>query len=231
MEGEGRTRRGVRRWAIGGAAVLLVMTVLGLSLSYLFLVVRDQPLAAGGELMGASPASYVAGPRSNSAADVADYVDGETITVQTSVRNQGRAAVTITGVHTDSPYWVGLMRLDAARPAVMQGPAPCCVVDQAATWATKNFSPMVIAAGEEGVVVLHLKLGHCEDNEVGSSNELDGISIDYQELGWHGTQMVPLSLPVVVRYTAAGACPRPARHPAPPSAAPNQAPQAPSTPG
>jgi len=220
MEGEGRFRRRRRRILIGVAASLLVAAVLGLSLSYLFLVVRDQPLYGGQGLSSAYPAHHEEGPRIDSEAYVADYVPGATITVVTSLTNDGRFPVTVTAVHTDPDYLA--IRLAAARSAAMDGPQACCAIDEQATWAATGFHPLHLGRGDMGVLMLHFVLGH-QCSSPGGGSEIDDITVDYDEMGWHHTDRVQLTTPLVVRYGDTGQCPR--------AAAPTAAPQAPSTPG
>lgn len=210
MEGRPK-RRIVMRLAVSA----LVALVLGVSLSYLFLVVRDQPLFGGQGVSNAYPAHSEEGPRIDSEAYVVDYVPGETVTVVTSLTNDGRFPVTVDGVHTDPDFME--FRLAAARPAAMDGPESCCAIDEKATWAATGFHPMHLARGDMGVLILHFVLGH-ECSGAGSRTEIDDFTIDYDEMGWHHTDRVQLTTPLVVRY-------------GPPQCPPTAAPQSPSTPG
>jgi len=209
----------------------LVTTVVGLSLSYLFLVVRDQPLDGSGGTSGAYPAHPEHGPLSDSDAYVADYIDGGTITVVTTLTNLGRFPVMVTGVHTDPVWWVGLARLAAARPAAMHTPPSCCDIDDKATWAATGFHPMHLGPTDEGVLELHMFMSHCEIADVGTTAELDDLTVDYDEMGWHHTSEVRLTTPLVVRFGLASECLRPHVMHGNAAAPPTAAPPAPSTPG
>lgn len=204
MEGVPKGSR--RRWLVMGGVSLIGATILGLGLAYLFLVVRDQPLTRG-STSSTFPAKYVDSPIRDGSYYLVDYVDGETVTVEASVRNQGRFAVTVNDVQRDPPYWAGLATLTAARAAVMHGPAPCCDIDLGATWAAPAFRPMHLDPGQEGIIVLHLRVGHCHHNSPGGSADIEDVTVDYDELGYHGTMRVPLAAPVVVRYDSTDVCP------------------------
>jgi hypothetical protein len=188
-----------RRWLVIAAAALIGATILGVGLSYLFLVVRDEPLTRG-MWGGIFPAPQV------STHHAVDYVDGELVSVDVSLLNDGRFGLTVTGVHTDAG-WQGLARIVGVRTAVMGGRAPCCIVDDAATWAAPGFRPFHLDPGTEGAVVLHVALGNCRNAQVGVRSVVDEITVDYTVLGWPHTTAVQLPYPADVRYTSADICP------------------------
>jgi hypothetical protein len=197
-----------------GAGSTLVLVVLGLALSYVFLVVRDQPLVRGSvwrnpeigvEVPGAFPPE--------TAAHVIEYADGATFTVDAWLRNDGRFALTVTGVEVEPPTWVGLARITDVRAGIFDAGDRCCAVDRHATWAAPRFVPFTLQPNQERPVVLRYRLSHCEENGVGGSYVEEGLTVDYDVLGNGHTSLVPFTEPIVLRYSDAADCPRPPTHP------------------
>ena len=207
--------RGERRrlWVIVGALCALGLVLLGLALSYLFLVVRDQPLAAGSTWDNPGLGADVPGAwPPQTSAWVIEYTDRAEFTVDAWLRNNGRFDLTVTGVQLDPTYWAGLFRLVDARAGVLLDNR-CCIVDHNATWAARGFVPFTMHPGDERPVVLRYRIGHCEDNGVGGSYMSPGVVVLYDVLGNGHTTGVPFYEPLVMRYSNASECPRPPTYP------------------
>jgi hypothetical protein len=215
-----------------GVLSMLALVVLGLSLSYVFLVVRDQPLVRGSvwrnpeigvEVPGALPP--------DTAAHVIEYDDGASFTVDAWLRNDGRFALTVTRVEVEPPTWIGLARITDVRAGIFDAGDHCCAVDRQATWAASHFVPFILQPNEERPVVLRYMLGHCEDNDVGGSYVEEGLNVEYDVMGNGHTSAVPFGEPIALRYGKASECPRPPTHPmGRPALAPPRAPMPASSP-
>jgi hypothetical protein len=197
-----------------GALVALALVLLGMTLSYVFLVVRDDPLVQGSTGYHPSIGSEVPGADPpDTGAWVIEYQDGVDFTMALWVRNNGRFALTVTGVETDPSYWNGLVKLTDARAGVIQGPAPCCIVNSQASWALPRFVPFGLDRDKEAPILLRFRLQACEHNGVGVSNTLHGFKVDYDVLGNGHTTLIPFEERLIVRYTSAAECPRPPTYP------------------
>jgi hypothetical protein len=194
---------------VGTALGTLLMLALGLSLSYVFLVARDEPLGPGMPFY-VDAGTLVHGevfPQVD--VQAIDYVDKEWFTVQLWVHNNGRFALTVTGVVPDPPYWSGLANMTDFRVGVIKGPAPCCLIDEQATWAAPDFRPSRLERDKEMPILVRFVIGHCEDSFVGGANSMASIRVNYDVLGGAHTTAIPLQRPITVRYTHSYECPRP----------------------
>ncbi|HXA30544.1 MAG TPA: hypothetical protein VN193_17570 [Candidatus Angelobacter sp.] len=207
MEGE-RAGRRRRRWLVLGAPAALALVVVGLALSYLFRVVRDQPLAAAGVWTPGLGTELTSGQPAGTRSHPLEYRDGQTFVVEAWVVNNGRFGLTVTGVDTTPGWWHGLLSIADARAGVVGGRAPCCIVDEGATWAATSFQPFHLDAGATRPIALRLRVGHCEDKGVGIENILNDVTVHYDLIGNGHTAQVPIG-PLVVRYGSADECPRP----------------------
>lgn len=112
------------------------------------------------------------------------YVDGGVDTLVKSLFNRGLTPITITGVETSPPDWLGLVTLKEPRAAVIDGAAPCCQLNAAATWSAQDFRSIQVNPGEERVVALHLLMSNCEDSGSGIYTIIDSIKVHYNVLGF-----------------------------------------------
>ena len=202
-----------RRWVIGAALGVPLVVLLGLALSYLVLVVDDHPLRS--PTVGDSIKAALGVPPYD--ARVVHYQDGQTFTVEQWVHNSGRYAVTVTGVESTSD-WLGMVKMNGARAAVFKRGAPCCVIDEPATWAIPAFTPFRLEPGKEMALVMHYVLGNCEKTIPGATNSFDSVRVDYDEVGDHKTVELQFDRLIVVQYDRDYQCPRP------PSVSPMQTP-------
>lgn len=119
------------------------------------------------------------------------YVDGGVTTLVTSIANRGPVGLTIVGVETSGrpPQWLGLFTLTEARTAVLAA-SQCCELNESATWSARDFRPIYVDPGHEGVVAAHILMSNCEYNDSGQYTAIEYIRVDYVVLGFHHVQEV-----------------------------------------
>ena len=83
-----------------------------------------------------------------------------------------------------SVVWLGLVALKDPRAAVMAGPAPCCELNDAATWSARDFHSIQVNPKVWGVIAPHLLMSNCEHNGPGGYEIIDTIKVDYSVLGF-----------------------------------------------
>ncbi|HWO46335.1 MAG TPA: hypothetical protein VNO87_12285 [Methylomirabilota bacterium] len=187
---------GIRsRWTRKRLAVLAVFVGVA---AYVFVAIWMQPVALG------SNATFTGIPGHNPTKEAAvgglgltqqelvwPYVDGGVVTLVTSLANRGPVGLTITGVGTDPPCprWCGLYSIKTTRAAVLANPGRCCELNESATWSARDFRPIYVDPGHEGVVALHILMTNCEYNGQQISG-LARINVAYSVLGFQHWQKV-----------------------------------------
>jgi hypothetical protein len=159
---------------------------------YAFLAILREPLIADDEALNQAPGQATV--NDPSMAEVIgthgrdplllSYVDGGEATLVKALYNEGPTPITITGVSTFPSEWLGIVTLKDARAAAIVGPAPCCQINEAATWSAHDFRSFQINPGDRGVVAIHLFMGHCEDNSPGLYMTINSITVHYSVLGF-----------------------------------------------
>ena len=187
---------GIRsRWTRKRLAVLAVFVGVA---AYVFVAIWMQPVALGSNatftgIPGHNPTkeAMVVGAGLNQQELVWPYVDGGVITLVTSLANRGPVGLTITGVGTDPPCpnWCGLYSIKATRAAVLASPGRCCELNESKTWSARDFRPIYVDPGHEGVVALHIVMTNCEYNSPQISS-LARINVAYAVLGFQHWQKV-----------------------------------------
>ncbi len=199
------------RWTRKRLAALAAFVAVA---AYVFVAIYMQPLASGGN------ESFTGLPGHNPTNEPIDiggvtqetllwpYVDGGVTTLVTSVVNNGPVGLTITGVETNGrwPAWGGLFTLTDARAAVLAKPGRCCELDQSATWSARDFRPIYVDPGHQGVVAAHIVMSNCEYNGSGQYTAVEYIRVDYVVLGFHHVQKVGVG-PYWIK--SPDTCPRP----------------------
>jgi hypothetical protein len=179
--------------------------VLGLTLSYVFLVVRDQPLINGADAYGPSLPSAEPGPP-GSADHAMAYRDGATLYLELWLANNGRFGLTVTGVDTHRRGGV-ISVTDVRVPAV--DAQATGVREEIPPRETRPFAPFHLDVGKSRPIVLQLRLDHCEDVAVGLDSRVS-VTVHYDVLGNGHTMSVPSERSgPVVRYGRSSECPRP----------------------
>jgi hypothetical protein len=134
------------------------------------------------------------------------YVDGAEATLVKGLYNSGPTPLTITGVETFPPGWVGLVTFKDVRSAVVVGPAPCCQLNEVATWSAHEFRPIQVNPGEEGVIAMHLLMSNCEHSPSAGYLTIESIKVDYSLLGFPHSQSVDVG---PYAFRSPDSCPRP----------------------
>ena len=179
---------------IVGALSTLAIVVLGLTLSYLFLAVLDDPLTRGFIVNEPTQPAPVSARPSGTEANPAASRDDQIVMVDAWLNNDGRFSATVTGVDINPGSGQGMVSVSGARAGVVTGSAPCCMVDQRATWAVPGFMPFALGVHGQRPVVLQLRFGHCENTPVGVEKDQASITVHYDVLGAGHTIEIPLSL-------------------------------------
>ncbi len=185
-----------RRWTRKRLAVLAAFVAVA---AFVFVAIWMQPAASGSsEVFTGIPGHNPTNEAVNTGVGVTQdilvwpYVDGGVITLVTSITNRGPVGLTITGVETNGrpPDWTGLFALTDARPAVLANPGQCCELNESATWSARDFRPIYIAPGDEGVVAVHILMSNCEYNSSGQYTAIEYIRVAYVVLGFQHVQKV-----------------------------------------
>jgi len=183
------------RWTRKRLAALAIFVGVA---AYVFVAIWMQPVAFGNNatftgIPGHNPTkeAVAVGAGVTQQELVWPYVDGGVITLVTSLANRGPVGLTITGVGTDPPCpdWCGLYSIKATRPAVLANPGRCCELNESATWSARDFRPIYVDPGHEGVVALHILMSNCEYNSPQISS-LAPINVAYSVLGFQHFQKV-----------------------------------------
>jgi hypothetical protein len=192
----------VRRWQLmrirSRLALIAAVVLVG---AYGWLAIYEQPVVSGYEMLETAPGQTTLHPFAASGSDsfiaagaapilVVDYVDGAASTLVKTLSNSGPLPVTITGVETGRTDWRGLVTIKEARSAVVVGPAPCCELNQTATWSAPDFHWIQLAPYGQGVVAVHLLMSNCENGGAGGYWIVDHIKVDYIVLGFPHAQDV-----------------------------------------
>jgi hypothetical protein len=201
-----------RRWTRKRLVVLAAFVAVA---AYVLVAIWIQPAASGSNeaftgIPGHSPTKEAVdiGVGVTQETLVWPYVDGGVITLVTSIANRGPVGLTITGVETNGrpPDWAGLFTLTDARAAVLANPGQCCELNESATWSARDFRPIYVDPGHEGVVAAHILMSNCEYNRGGGWVAIAYIHVDYTVLGFHHVQEVGVG-PYWMK--SPGTCPRP----------------------
>jgi hypothetical protein len=181
----------------------------GLVTAYIFLAVLGHPLIPGsaegvnGGVRQQDPASS---PGDDKQIRLFDYVDGKTVTMFMWVANDGKVALTLTGVETAPSYWRGLIGISDAR-AVPDVESPgCCPYDDPSPWAVSSFQAVVVQSGRQAAIILHVLLSNCEYNSSAAIVGISTIRVHYSVLGMPRSENIPLLEGVFVK--APDSCPR-----------------------
>jgi hypothetical protein len=194
--------------------LLAVVVAVALVAAYVFLAVFQQPLIADDEGLNRAPGqatvndpamSAEIGTTDGRAPVLLTYVDGGEATLVKALYNEGPTPLTVTGVDTSPSLWVGLVTLKDPRAAVIVGPAPCCQLNEAATWSAQDFRSFQINPGERGVIAMHLLTGNCEDSSSGLYVTINLITVHYSVLGFPRAQEVSVG---PYSFQSPATCPR-----------------------
>jgi len=159
---------------------------------YAFVAVFREPLIADDEALNRAPGQTTVNDPSMAETIGTDgrdplllsYVDGGEATLVKALYNEGPTPITVTGVSTSPSDWFGILTLKDARAAAIVGPAPCCQLNEAATWSARDFRSFQIDPGQRGVVAMHLLMSNCENNSPGMYMTINWITVHYSVLGF-----------------------------------------------
>lgn len=197
------------RWT--GKRLALLAVFVGVA-AYVFVAIWMQPVALGSNatftgIPGHNPTKEAVAGSFTQQELVWPYVDGGVITLVTSLANRGPVGLTITSVGTDPPCpnWCGLFSIKATRAAVLANPGRCCELNESKTWSARDFHPIYVDPGHEGVVALHILMTNCEYNGAQISG-LAPINVAYSVLGFQHWQKVDVGQYLI---KTPDTCPRP----------------------
>jgi hypothetical protein len=185
-----------RRWGWLIAAIA-GLVLIGLVAGGLYLA-RYAPLAVGSS---ATSGEYVDNQHIDLDGDLQAYLyhDGGLILEGLWIANTGRVPVTITGVEQSSSGWVGLITV--ANPRLGDDRNPTSLL------ASQPFRPFTLARGQDRLVDVVFRMGHCASNDPGTSMSKTEVNVFFKALGVHRSQRLPLAPGLWVSAPPSGACP------------------------
>ncbi|MGH2793003.1 MAG: hypothetical protein ACRDKG_01745 [Actinomycetota bacterium] len=183
--------------------ILVVLALVLLTLGFGGGVVAYEPLREGsvGGLRGPSRIAHPAGV--NEHPKLVTYESGARLEIEFSIRNEGLAGVTITGLVRPmvDPLILRLYEVREIRLGVL---GDCC---------EEPFAAFALAPQEERIIQLRGELRGCGDFSPGSSTSWSSYEVSYRILGIPRTTNVDTSDPVIIEIPTDYRCDEPSRVP------------------
>jgi hypothetical protein len=185
-----------RRWGWLVAA-LVGLLVVALIAGGLYLA-HYAPLAVGGS---ATSGEFADDQHIDLDGDLRAYVyhDGGLIMAGLWISNTGRVPVTITGVEQSPGGWVGLITVEEPRLGAESNPASIA--------ASQPFHPVTLGHGQDQLIDVVFRMGHCASNDVGTSMYMSDVNVFFTVLGVHRSQRLTLDPGPWVASPPSDACP------------------------